>query len=314
MVLFVVRVGPGRLASEFERAGPRALWLLVPYGVGTMLGAFPFGGLLPRSLRPTPGALVQSRFAASTANALLPFFGIMGEPTRLLWVPAAGHARGVAALVVDRILYNGANGVVLMAGALAAWASSALPVELAALGLALGALTLAITAGGLIVVARAGVGRRLHALLVRLLGERYAREDFGRSVDTALVESVRGPQGPLARGAAVHLLARAILALEVPVGLLVLDAGATVSQSIILAVVPIAVSFLFSSIPSQLGVQEGAQTLIAGAISMDPTVVLAVVLLQRLRQLAFAVLLPFLLAGARAPVPAPAQRESVNDP
>jgi hypothetical protein len=312
VVVFVARVGPGRLASELAQAGPHALWLLVTYGVGTALGAFPFGRLLPPSLRPSAWALIQGRFAASTANALLPFFGVAGEPSRLLWLPPEGHARGIAAIVVDRILYNASNGMLLMAGALVAAGFTSLPAELAAIACALGALTVGVTAAGFVLVARAGVGRRLHALLLRMLGERYAREDFGRAVDSALIETVRGPQRPLAYGLVVHLVARAVLVLEVPVGLLVLDAGASVAQAVVLAVVPIAVSFAFSSIPSQLGVQEGAQTLVAGAIGLDPTVVLAVVLLQRFRQLAFALLLPVLLAGARAPVGP--QRESVNDP
>jgi hypothetical protein len=310
VVVFVVRVGAGRVATELERAGPRALWLLVPYGVGTVIGALPFALLLPRSLRPTPWALILGRFAASTANALLPFFGILGEPSRLLWLPVEGQARGVAAIVIDRILYNGANGLLLMAGAVVAAPFTTLPVELVSVGLVLGALTLAATAGGLVVVARAGVGRRLHALLSRVLGDRYAHETFGRAVDAALVGTVRGPQRPLLGGAAIHLASRAVLSLEVLVGLLVLGVEATPAQAAILAVVPIAVSFVFSSIPSQIGVQEGAQTLIAGAIGLDPTVVLAVVLLQRFRQLAFALLLPVVLAGARAP----AQRETTNDP
>lgn len=312
VVLFVARVGAGRLASELAQAGPSALWLLVVYGAGTTLGAFPFGRLLPTAFRPSAWALVQGRFAASTANALLPFFGVAGEPSRLLWLPAEAHPLGVAAIVVDRILYNAANGILLMLGALVAAGFTSLPAELAAVACALGALTVGVTAVGFLLVARAGVGRRLHALLLRALGDRYAREDFGRAVDVGLVEMVRGPQRPLAFGLVVHLVARAVLVLEVPVGLLVLDAGASVAQAVVLAVVPIAVSFVFSSIPSQLGVQEGAQTLVAGAIGLEPTVVLAVVLLQRFRQLAFALLLPILLAGARAP--ARSQRESVNDP
>jgi glycosyltransferase 2 family protein len=312
VALFVSRVGADRVATELARAGPSALWLLVPYVAGTAIGAFPFALLLPPSLRPTTWALVQGRFAASTANALLPFFGVMGEPSRLLWLPAEGQARGVAAILVDRILYNAANGLILVGGAAVAGAMSTLPATLVAGALVIGVLTLATTAGGLFVVARFGVGRRLQALMKRALGERYsAHPDFGADVDGFVVEVVRGPKGRLVQGVAVHLVSRALLALEVAAGLLVLHAGASTAQAIILAVVPIALSFVFSSIPSQIGVQEGAQTLVAGAIGLDPTLVLAVVLLQRARQLVFAALLPFLLAGARS---APHQREMVNVP
>jgi hypothetical protein len=311
VALFVSRAGAGRVATQLEQAGPRALWLLLPYGVGTALGAIPFALLLPRSLRPTPWALVQGRFAASTANALLPFFGVMGEPSRLLWVPREWHARGIAAIAVDRILYNGAGGVLLVAGAIVSGLFTTLPRELVGGALLVGVLTVAVTAGGFFMVARAGVGRRVHALLARAFGERYASQEFGPAVDAALVLLVRGPRAPLLRGTLIHLLSRAILAFEVGVGLLVLGVATTAAQATTLAVVPIALSFVFSSIPSQIGVQEGAQSLVAQAIGIDPTAALAVVLLQRFRQLAFALLLPLVLAGARAPVP---QRERTNDP
>lgn len=312
MVIFVARVGAERVAGELAKAGPQALWLLFPYGLGTMLGAFPFGGLLPPVHRPTSWALVQGRFAASTASALLPFFGLMGEPSRLLWLPAGGHAAGIAGLVVDRLLYNSANGFLLTLGALVAALFTTLPVELAVAAIVVGFLTLAVTAIGLVVVARFGVGRRLHALLGKALGERYSHDGFGRSVDTALVDLVRGPSAPLVRGALVHVVSRVVLGLEVAAGLLVLDAGATPAQVVTLTVVPIALSFFFSTIPSQIGIQEASQTLVAAAIGVNPTTALAVVLLQRFRQLAFSLLLPFLLAGAR-PTACP-QRDSVKDP
>lgn len=312
VIVFVVRAGPGRIATELAGAGTRALWLLPLYALGTAVGAFPLAELLRQSDRPTTLGLVQGRFAASTANSLLPLFGVLGEPSRLLWLPAEAEARGIAAIAVDRLLYNGANGILLVAGAVVAATLTTLPTSIAVLAMVIGGLTLAATAVGLVLVARAGVGRRLHALLLRVLRRPNAPEDFGRAVDARLLELVRGPRGPLARALATHVVSRAILALEVPLGLFVLHAGATFAQATTLAVVPIAVSFAFSSIPSQIGVQEGAQTLVAQAIGLDPTVALSVVLLTRFRQLVFALLLPPLLASARAPERP--QCERVNEP
>src|SRR5262245_41836075 len=109
VAVFVARAGVADVASQIARAGPKALWSVVPYAVGTAIGAFPWGALLPRGVRPAASALISSRFAASSANALLPFFGMAGEPSRLLWLPALARAKGLAALAVDRLLYNSAN-------------------------------------------------------------------------------------------------------------------------------------------------------------------------------------------------------------
>ncbi|HEY3494277.1 MAG TPA: hypothetical protein VGK73_06310, partial [Polyangiaceae bacterium] len=80
-------------------------------------------------------------------------------------------------------------------------------------------------------------------------------------------------------------------------------------QALVLAVVPIALSFFFSSVPGLIGVQEGAQTLVASALGLAPAAVLALVLLQRFRQLVFAALMPVLLGLAR---PNEAQKTSVK--
>lgn len=301
---FVVRIGAREIGAQLLRAGPRALWLLVPYGVGTAIGAFPWASLLPREMRPSPLAVLESRFAASGANALLPFFGLAGEPSRLLWLPSTAQARGVAAIVVDRVLYNAANGLLLLAGALAALGTP-LARPLVSLALVIAVLTLAVTAAGFWLVSRFGVGNRIQSLLRWLLGKSYGDADFGGQVDRALLDLVGGPISTLLRGAGVHLLGKAAMGFEVYVGLWALGASAGPVETLILAVVPIALSFFFSSVPSQIGLQEGAQTLVASSLGLDPAAVLSLVLLQRLRQLAFASLLPLLLAAARPARPAP---------
>jgi uncharacterized membrane protein YbhN (UPF0104 family) len=233
----------------------------------------------------------------------LPLFGVAGEPSRLLWLPAPAHARGVAAIVIDRVLYNAANGCLLIAGATTAWFATALPRPFASAALVIGFSTLGLTAAGFWIVSRAGVGRRIQSLLRRLLGRNYGDTDFGARVDVALLDVVRGPAKPLLLGAGVHLLGKATMTFEVWVGLWSLGANASIAQVAVLAVVPIALSFFFSSVPSQIGVQEAVQTLVASALGLDPALVLSLVLLQRLRQLAFAGLLPILLAAARPSAP-----------
>ncbi|HEX6767150.1 MAG TPA: hypothetical protein VF103_16750, partial [Polyangiaceae bacterium] len=65
---------------------------------------------------------------------------------------------------------------------------------------------------------------------------------------------------------------------------------------------PLALSLFFSSIPAQIGVQEGTQTLMATVLHLSPALVLSLVLLQRGRQLFFAAFLPLVTAFAR-PMP-----------
>ncbi len=287
------------MAAQLVRVGPWVLLLLVPYGIGTAVGALPWGRLLSRSVRPTTVGIVLSRFAASSANALLPLFGVAGEPSRLLWLPAAARAQGLAAIVVDRLLYNASNGLVLLAGALAAAYATQLPESWVLMAVGMSAVILAVSASIVWMIARAGVGRRIHALLGRLFRGLYTKEDFGRRVDTSLLELLRGPRTRLAQSLGLHVAGRSLLALEVFLGLALLGTPVTISQGIVLAVVPIALSVFFSSVPSQIGVQEGAQTLVASALGLDPAAVLALVLLQRFRQLFYATLMPFILGSAR---------------
>src|SRR4051794_14761199 len=97
--IFVSRIGVGPIARRLGELGPDAIWILVPYAVGTAIGARPWARLLPATARPRLAGTIASRFAASGANALLPFFGLAGEPSRLLWLRRAARAQGLAAIV-----------------------------------------------------------------------------------------------------------------------------------------------------------------------------------------------------------------------
>ncbi len=299
VVWFVRRVGVHSVVAQLVRVGPWALLLLVPYGIGTAVGALPWGRLLSRRTRPGFSGIILSRFAASSANALLPLFGVAGEPSRLLWLPVKARAQGLAAIVVDRLLYNASNGLVLLGGAAAAGYATQLPESWVLIAIGMSAVILAVSACLMWVVTRGGIGRRLHSLLGRLFRGLYTHEDFGRSVDTSLLDLLRGSRSRLLSSLGLHVAGRSLLALEVFLGLALLGAHVSIAQGLVLAVVPIALSVFFSSVPSQVGVQEGAQTLVASALGLDPAVVLALVLLQRFRQLVFASLMPFILGSAR---------------
>lgn len=274
--------------------------MLVPYAIGTAIGAAPWAWALVPSARPGIVGVVAGRFVASSANALLPFFGLAGEPARLLWLKPEVRPQGLAAIVVDRVLYNSSNGLLLLGGAGVAWWATNLPAALS-LGAALAALaTLAVTLFLLWAAVRGGVGARLQALLRRMLGDAYADVEFGRRVDGELLAMLRRGPGRLALGTLTHMLGRSVILFETYVGLKLMGVPFDVPDAIVLAVVPIGLSLFFSSVPSQIGVQEGGQALVAAALGMSPSVGVTLVLLQRFRQLVFAGVAPLLFNVARS--------------
>jgi len=112
----------------------------------------------------------------------------------------------------------------------------------------------------------------------------------------------------------LHLVARVVSSAEVLVALWSLHAPTRLADAVVLSSVPIATSLVASSIPSQVGVQEGAQAFVCSALGFDPALGLVLVLLQRLRQLAFVPLTLLLLSAAhprKAPRAAPGD---VEDP
>jgi hypothetical protein len=308
LVLFAIAVRaahPAAIRAELGRLRLAAGLLLIPYALGTTFGALPWGVLLPNQIRPRPVALVASRFVASSANALLPLFGLAGEPARLLWLEPAARPEGVAAIVLDRALYNCSNGILLSLGAVAAYLGTRLPVSWSLAALSAGIITLATTLALLFAVVRFGIGSRVHSLLVRALGSAYTDADAGGRVDMALLALLRGGFPRLTRCLLLHVAGRALILLEVFVALRLLGAHATAADAAALAVVPIALSLVFSSVPSQLGVQEGGQALVAAALGFGAALGVTLVLLQRFRQLVFAAGMPLLLRVARPQRPSP---------
>jgi len=284
---------------QLERTGPEVVWLLFPYAAGTAVAALPWLRLLPVVWRPSFRSAVASRFAASGANALLPFFGMAGEPARLLWLRKDAHAPGLAALVLDRVVYNASSALFLLFGGAVGWALTPLPSLLGGAAFLTAALILVATLGAYWAALRWGIGARLQYALRRVLGRSYEAPEFGPRVDAELHALLAGKRRELWRCATLHFCARAVLALEVWVTLWILDVPADTGRALVVASVPLATSLFASSIPSQLGVQEASQELVCTALGFAPGVGLSLVLLQRGRQLVFVALTPLLLASAR---------------
>ncbi|HEV8549605.1 MAG TPA: lysylphosphatidylglycerol synthase transmembrane domain-containing protein [Polyangiaceae bacterium] len=304
------RTGLAAIGTELSRVGARAGFLLLPYLVGTCVGALPWFGLLPKEARPTPRGLFAGRFIASSANAFLPFFGLAGEPARLLWLRRDARAAGLAAIVLDRVLYNTSNGLLLFGGAAVAFAGTRLPATIAAGAAAAALAMLCVPLLGLFLVIRFGIGRRAQAVVRRMLGAEYSEQGFGEKIDARLLALVRGPRRPFVLGIATHVLGRAAISVEVYLGLVFLGTPFTLADAVVLAAVPIGLSLVFSSIPSQIGVQESGQAFAAAALGLPPTVGVTLVLLQRFRQVAYAACVPLLLREARPVEPADAELPS----
>jgi hypothetical protein len=241
-----------------------------------------------------------------------------GEPCRLLWLPPAARRSGLAALLVDRALFLIASAAFLCFGVVAALA---LPRLLPRLWLLVAAsAVLGTFALGVMVAlrtARGGLVGPIERILARLRLRRRAT-GAGDAIDGLVAESFRGPRGPLLAGLATHLVGRALLAAEVWAGLWVLGAKVPASKALVLASVPIVLGVFGSVVPSQIGVQEGAQALVCGGLGVDPAIGLSVVLLQRVRQIASVSIaggLLWLRRGAPAvPEPAPVVADVARAP
>jgi len=305
--LFVARIGVQSILAELHQLGPGVLWILVPYAVGTALSAPPWAWLLPPAQRPSWGKTVAGRFAASGANALLPFFGLAGEPCRLLWLERSARAEGLAAIAIDRLLYNAAGGVLLLLAMAAAAVATPLAVHWIAAGAGAALLILALSAFTLHAITRWRVGRGVQRVLRRILGSAVRDSALGERVDEALRRMARERSRALLPAQLQHCVARAVMCLEVYLVLHSLHAPATLVHVLVLSSVPVATSVFASAIPSQIGVQEGAQALVCGALGLDPALGLVLVLLQRARQLAFVPLTLALLGAARSPVKSESQ-------
>lgn len=297
--VLVARIGVSAIAGELSRLGPRSFLMLVPYALGTALAAFPFGWLLREHVHLRTSATIASRFAASGANALLPFLGFAGEPCRLLWLPNHAHPIGLAAIVVDRLLYNFSGGLLLLFGAGVAL-TTRLPLTVTLVAALIAVFIMLFTVLLTLAALRWGIGAGVHGLIGRFLGGAFGERELGVQVDAGMRALLRRPKGLLVRGLALHFLGRVVLGVEVYVALWSLDAPTLVRDAVVLATVPVVTSLFASAIPSQIGVQEGAQALACAALGFDPALGLALVLLQRVRQLAFVPLTPLLIAGARS--------------
>lgn len=299
MTALVSQLGAEQIADQLALAGPGVLWILALHAAAMIVTALPWYALLPRDIRPTVGGAITSRFVASGASAVIPLVGFAGELARLLWLPKGERAPGVAAIVVDRLMYGAAGVAILAAGLVGLSHVPSLPAEYArgaVIGIAV--LASAITIG-IVLVTRTNVGARVQRLVQRMRKNVDHRTELGEAVDGHIKQMLRlRARGPWV-ALALHVVARAAMAAEVLVGFHLLGVPLHWDEALVFAALPIILSVAGALVPSQIGVHEGAQALIAASFGISTTAAVAVVLLLRLRQIAGAAIVGVVLLVRR---------------
>jgi uncharacterized protein (TIRG00374 family) len=298
--ILLSRIGVEQVTAQLSQVGPGFIWILVLHALAIAIAALPWWLVLSRDVRPSPMAAVISRFFAQGAAAMLPLFGLGGELVRLLWLRKGTRAAGVAGIVVDRVLYGASSAVLLIVGMVGLLHVPTLPADFthgAAIGVGGIIAVLALVA----ILARRGLGVRLHRLIHRM-HRKVDRGDthFGEEVDRNIEAMLKLRSRPLWLGIALHLLARAVIGLEVYIGFYLLGVTLSWDEAFVFAALPAILAVTGALVPSQLGVLEGAHALVAASFGISPTTAVAVVLLLRLRQLAGAAILgPIILLRRR---------------
>ena len=305
MAVLVARLGPTAILAQLGSAGPGAIWLVVVYALGTAIGAVPWYLLLPRAGRPPLRAAVASRFAASGANALLPLLGLGGEPLRLMWMRKGDVATGVAAIVIDRLLYAIASALFLLAGVLAVTRLAQFPRGYLIVGAAAGLGLLLASGIAIWLVSRHRMAAWFHRLLRRLRGRAAPGDrELGPAVDD-VIAAIRTRHGTLAGALLLHVVGRVVLGAEVYVGFMLLEVPLAWDVALVFATVPVLLSLVGAIVPSQIGIQESTQALVATALGLSPVTAVAVVLLQRIRQLVTGAIAWLLIVINRRPAAPP---------
>jgi glycosyltransferase 2 family protein len=277
--------GPDKILEHLAGVGPAVGWLVLAYAAGTAVGALPWAWLIRNAPRPRLATAVVSRFAASGANAVLPLLGFGGDLSRLAWLLPVHRSAGLAAMLVDRLTYIAATGVFRAALSMAVLATDSLPPLLGILALAGSALAILVALGAAWLLAHGGVAARSSSLIARW---RFTRQLLGPAAHLdAELRAIFAARRSVVAALAAHVVGRTILALEVYAGLHVLGADVGLGPAAVLAGVPLVLGLAVSWVPSQLGVHETAQALVAAALGLDPSLGVALVLLQRLRQVLF---------------------------
>jgi uncharacterized protein (TIRG00374 family) len=299
LVGIIYYLGPLALAHQLLQAGPGFLWLLVLHAAGIAISGLAWHVLLPRRARPTPWQSIASRFVAAGANAVTPVVSFAGDLVRLFWLPhKADRPHGVAAIVVDRLTYGAANTLLVIAGVFAL-IHVGLPPEYMRMTMIGMAVLIALVGAGAILASRYRVVGRVHHLISRLR-KKERDHQFGDDVDASTHEMLRRKPAALATAFGCNVLYRIAMSAQVVLAFHLLGVDLPWDQAIVFCALPIVIATGAFFIPSQLGLQEGAQALLAASFGIPQTTAVAVVLLLRIRSLVGGALVALLIATKKS--------------
>ncbi len=301
LVLVIWHIGPRAIANQLLAAGPGFIWIVLLHAAGIAVAALPWHVLLPREARPTIAQSVASRFVAAGANAVTPVVSFAGDLVRLFWLPhKSDRAHGVAAIVVDRLTYGAANLLFVLGGAIAL-ASSELPAEYRRTTLVGGVVLLLLVALGAVLVAHFRLLGRIHHLVSRI--RRKERDhQFGDDVDTSVEQMLRRQPGRLALAFLFNVMFRLAMSAQIVVAFYLLGVPLSWDEALVFSALPIVMAIAGFLVPSQVGVQEGAQALLASAMGIPATTAVAVVLLLRIRSIVGGALVALLIATKKSAI------------
>jgi glycosyltransferase 2 family protein len=300
LALVIWHIGPRAIAHQLLAAGPGFVWLLLIHAAGIAIAAFPWHVLLPRDARPTIWQSVASRFVAAGANAVTPVVSFAGDLVRLFWLPRkSDRPHGVAAIVADRLTYGAANLTFVLAGAIALVHVSDLPPEYTRMTLIGAIVLMVLIAVGALLAARFRLVGRIHHLISRIR-RKERNHQFGDDVDASIEDMLRRQPGRLALAFLFNVLYRFAMSAQIVVAFRLLGVELAWDEALVFSALPIVMAIGGFMIPSQVGVQEGAQALLAESFGISPTTAVAVVLLLRIRSLVGGAVVALLIATKKS--------------
>ena len=300
LVLLIRHLGPAELARQLLAAGPGFIWIVLLHGFAIAVSGLPWHVLLPERARPTVVQSIASRFVAAAANAVTPVVALAGDLVRLFWLPhKSDRHHGVAAIIADRLTYGAANIVFVLAGAIALVNVSGLPPSYTRMTLIGVVVLIVVVVVGLVLVSRYRLVGRIHHLITRL--RRKERDhQFGDDVDASIDDMLRRKPGTLALAFLFNLMFRVAITVQIYVAFRLLGISLAWDETLVFAALPIVIAVAGFLVPSQIGVQEGAQALLAESFRISTTTAVAVVLLLRIRSLVGGAIVALIIATKRS--------------
>ncbi|MGH9399995.1 MAG: lysylphosphatidylglycerol synthase domain-containing protein [Thermoanaerobaculia bacterium] len=303
----VFRIGPGIVLRSLAGVGWGFLLIVGLYGITVLANTASWRCMLPAQGRRVPlRALAPMLVAGDAVNAVTPTALVGGSLLRVSllgqWIstPGALAAVGLAAMTqcVAQVLF----------------VLSGLPVILTQVGdarlrsgmMILSAVLLFFLGAVLFLAWSRAPWRRLEGLLCRLgLFRRWWASGGARwrSFGTEMLASLRSRPADFARSVGFAYIGWSVGVVETFLILRLLKAPVDWSRAFSIEVLAVTIEGILFFVPAKMGTQEGGKVLIFRAMGLDPARGLALGLVRRVRELAWAaagLCILGLLSGARA--------------